>query len=94
MRQLAVIVAVVVMMVPMPVPVTDVNADGADADFHVFSDDGWLVSGVRRSGKCRHDQERNGQKGEQSILHNNSLWLGTLTSRRRDGTRSLNLKSV
>ena len=81
MRRLTAIVVVMVVVVrsdnnviPMPVPVTDVNSDGADSDFDVFRDDHWFVAGVRRSGKCRHGQKRNNEKGKQSILHDTTLF--------------------
>jgi len=82
MRRSAAIFVFVVMVVhaddsviPMPVPVTDVNSDGADSDFDVFRDDHWFVAGVRRTGKCRHRQERNGEKRKQSILHDTTFSL-------------------
>jgi hypothetical protein len=86
MRRLVAIVAVVmvmavpsgghieVTMVPMPMPVADVNSHRADSDFDVFRYDYWFVAGVRRSGKCRHGQKRNNEKGKQSILHDTTLF--------------------
>jgi hypothetical protein len=76
MQPLAVIVPVVVMVVvPMPVPVTDVNSDRTHSDFDVFSHDHRLIAGVRRTGKCRHGQERNSEQGKQSILHDSTFSL-------------------
>jgi hypothetical protein len=66
MRRLAAIVVVVVMavhaddgVIPMPVAVADVNSDRTHSDFDVFRHDRRLIADARRTGKCRHGQERN-----------------------------------
>jgi hypothetical protein len=64
-------------MVPMPVSVADPNSDVADPDIGAFRDDHRLVADVRRTGKCRHRQKRNNEKGKQSILHDTLFGLGT-----------------
>jgi hypothetical protein len=107
MRRLVAIVAVVmvmavpsgghieVTMVPMPMPVADVNSHRADSDFDVFRYDYWFVAGVRRSGKCRHGQKRNNEKGKQSILHDTTLFgWGILRPDAGQNARLLYLKSV
>jgi len=94
MRWLAAIAIVVamVMVVVLPVEhdsvvtmmamsVTDANSDATDPDFDAFRDDHWFGAGVRRTGKCRHRQERNNKKSEQSILHSTLLGWGRSTSR-------------
>ncbi|MGA3309060.1 MAG: hypothetical protein ABSD08_10650 [Xanthobacteraceae bacterium] len=62
-------IVMVVVVVPMPVSLTDPNSDAADPDIGAFRDDHWFVADVRRTGKCRHRQERNKKKGKHSILH-------------------------
>jgi hypothetical protein len=102
MRRLAAIVVVVVMVVhaddsviPMPVPVADVNSDRTHSDFDVFCHDRRLIAGVRRTGKCRHGQERNSEQGKQSIPHNTTLSLvGKLRPDTCQSARLPHLKSV
>jgi hypothetical protein len=63
-------------IVPMPVSLTDPNSDAADSDIRIFRDNSWFVADVRRTGKCRHGQERNKKKGKHRILHDILLGLG------------------
>jgi hypothetical protein len=70
-----------VTMVPMPVSDTDANSDWTDSDFDVFRDDLRFVAGVQSTGKCRHGQERNNEKGKQSILHDTLFWLARTLAR-------------
>jgi len=51
-------------MVPMPMSLTDLNSDAADPDIGAFREDHWFVADVQRTGKCRHRQERNKNKGQ------------------------------
>ncbi len=91
MRRLAAIVIVVAVVmavlavdydraVPMPVSNADANSDAADPDLDAFRDDHWFVAAVRRTGKCRHRQERNKKKRKQSILHDTLFGWGRSAS--------------
>ena len=57
---------------PMPVSLTDPNPDAADSDFRIFRDNNWFVADVRRTGKCRHGQERNNKKGNTAFFMTHS----------------------
>jgi hypothetical protein len=73
-------------MIPISVSLTDPNPDAADSDFGAFRDDNRFVADVRRTGKCRHGQERNKKKGKHSILHDYSPrgWDGRSPGARQD----------
>jgi hypothetical protein len=81
-------------MVPMPVSFTDPNSDAADPDIGAFRDDHWFVADVQRTGKCRHRQERNKEKGKHSILHGILLGWDARRPDARQITRLVFLKSV
>ena len=78
----AIVVAVVMVVLSVEhdrvatvsVSVTDPNSDAANSDIDAFRDDHWFVADVQRTGKCRHRQQRNKKKGEQSILHDGIGW--------------------
>jgi hypothetical protein len=65
-------------VIPISVSLTDPNPDATDSDFGAFRDDNWFVADVRRTGKCRHGQERNKKKSKHSILHDILLEAGTV----------------
>ena len=67
--------------VPISVSLTDPNPDAADFDFGAFRDDNPFVADVRRTGKCRHGQERNNKKGNTAFFMTLSSKLGRSPSR-------------
>ena len=81
-------------VVPMPVPFTDANSNATNPDLDAFGDDHWFGARVRRTGECRHRQERNKKKGEQSILHGTLSRLGTLRPDTGQNARPVPLQSV
>ena len=68
-------------VIPILVSLTDPNPDATDSDFGAFRDDNWFVADVRRTGKCRHGQERNKKRANTAFFMTFSQGLGRSQSR-------------